>query len=223
MRSRTLASLLAAVAAAGLTACGAPAKPAAPAAGAVPSVVAGDTAAPTGAPGGTSAPAATAVPGGTAAGTTSAAPTGAAQPGTTPRKPAAPAPPAKGVQPAENVVPPGVEGTPEEVPIDGSVEPFCVEHGGAATLRVTTKPRATVTFVAVYAGEKSGAARPFGEGHGGNAQGQADFRGQYMSTWVVAPGAPVGNARALVVVSTGGKQRAVNVPFVVRAIRGCTT
>ena len=117
------------------------------------------------------------------------------------------------------------QATAQELPIEATVTPKCARLGGSVTLRVTTKPQADIAYLAVYHGEKSGAAKPWGEGYGGNHHGKADFRGLWSDTWVVAPTAPQGDGRIVVVVGHGGKQRTIDVPFSVggREADGCGT
>jgi hypothetical protein len=126
---------------------------------------------------------------------------------------------------APGLVDPSYEATPEEIPIDAKVAPACVAPGAKVTLTVKTVPHAQLGFVAVYAGEKSGAARPWGEGYGGNDKGKSDGRGFFTYTWVLAPNTPAGWARVTLVVGTTQKQRAINVPFSVgeREAGGCGT
>jgi hypothetical protein len=85
--------------------------------------------------------------------------------------------------------------------------------------------KAAIAYVAVYKGEKSGAAPPFGEGYGGNDKGEADYRGLWTSSWTVSLTAPTGPARVMVVVGSKGKQRSIDVPFSVggREAGGCGT
>jgi hypothetical protein len=105
--------------------------------------------------------------------------------------------------------------TEAEIPIDAAVTPSCVVVGSTARLDVKTKPKGAVGFVAVYAGEKSGAAPPFGEGYGGNDKGTADGSGKWSSSWTVALNTPPGPAYVLLVVAYSGKQRQIKVPFTV--------
>jgi hypothetical protein len=138
-------------------------------------------------------------PGGTTAPTTTAAP---AQQGT--------APPVA---------------TAEEIPIHAVVSPGCVLAGGTATLRVTSVPKAFLGYVAMYAGEKSGAQPPFGYGYGGNDKGETNADGAWVGTWVVRADAPVGRGRVVIVVAHEGKQREIDVPLSVgaREANGCGT
>ncbi|MDQ1712984.1 MAG: hypothetical protein QOE45_2434 [Frankiaceae bacterium] len=115
--------------------------------------------------------------------------------------------------------------TPQEVPIDAKVTPACVLVGGKATLHVHSVSKAAIAFVAVYAGEKSGAAPPWGEGYGGNEKGTADGKGNWSSSWTVALNAPKGPAHVILVVGSKGKHRQIDVPFSVggREAGGCGT
>ena len=219
MRLRSLAALAALAALAGCGGAATPSARQAPPAeqgrGAVPpSPTASGSAAPGARPGGTGAPGATGAPAGTASGV----------PGTKPGAPGKPqATPTYGT--AHGVVNPKFEGTEQEVPIDAKVTPSCVVPGTVATLTVTTNPKATLAYLAVYQGEKSGAEPPWGEGYGGNDKGESDESGHWQGSWTVRADAPAGWARVLVVVGTNGKQRAVNVPFSVggREAGGCGT
>lgn len=115
--------------------------------------------------------------------------------------------------------------TPEQLPIEASISPTCVPVGGTAKLTVKTVPRAAIAYVAIYANGKSGAEPPWGEGYGGNDRGNADFRGQWSATWVVSLTAPKGDAHVMLVVGSKGKQRSIDVPFSVggREAGGCGT
>lgn len=112
--------------------------------------------------------------------------------------------------------------TEAELPIDASVDPTCVLAGTSMTLTVHTEPKATLAYVAVYHGEKSGAAPPFGYGYGGNDKGQADANGDWHGSWTVTANAPTGSAYVLLVVGSQKyhKQRQVKVPFAVRSATG---
>jgi hypothetical protein len=224
MRLRSLSTVLAALAVAGLAGCGSSSTPGTTAAKGAPKTTAPalrtDTTIPL-------APGSSAKPGTVtgSAGTTvtkpgASKPSAATKPGTKP-KPSA----AATYGDAEGVVPPGAQGSPQEVPIAAKVTPACVARGKLATLTVETTPKSTMTYVAIYNGEKSGAAKPWGDGYGGNDQGIADYQGNATFTWVVGVDAPTGPARVLLVVATGNKQRAINVPFSVseREADGCGT
>ena len=219
MRLRSL--VLAAAVVAGLAGCGGSASPAArPAA---PADQAGGSATPT--PVATGSAGAGTRPGGTAAPGASGAPpsgTASAAPGGKTGRPASP-PPTPTT--AKGVVSPKVEASEDEIPIDAAVTPFCVTPGTTATLTVKTRPNATLVYLAVYKGEKSGAQPPWGEGYGGNDKGETDATGQWQGTWAVRADTPSGKARVLVIVGFNGKQRAINVPFSVggREAGGCGT
>ncbi|HWL37273.1 MAG TPA: hypothetical protein VNQ77_13910 [Frankiaceae bacterium] len=117
------------------------------------------------------------------------------------------------------------QATEKELPIEASISPACVPAGGLATLTVKTLPKTTLAFVAVYNGEKSGAAPPWGEGYGGNDKGEASADGSWTISWTVTPNAPHGPARVILAAGKNGKQRAINVPFSVggREAGGCGT
>lgn len=87
--------------------------------------------------------------------------------------------------------------------------PSCVSPGGRATVRVTTRPEASVVYHAVYSDGQGGSDPPFGASYGGSDQGVADTQGRYVHTWTVAKNAPAGDARVDVsVASTAGLARA---------------
>ena len=88
---------------------------------------------------------------------------------------------------------------------------------------VTTVARGALAYVAVYAGGRSGAAPPLGDGLGGNGSGTADSTGSWTATWDVAVTAPTGPARVTLVVSTRDGTRQIDVPFSVgaREAGGC--
>ncbi|HEU0131967.1 MAG TPA: hypothetical protein VFQ85_13335 [Mycobacteriales bacterium] len=111
--------------------------------------------------------------------------------------------------------PPSYEATPEELPIEAAVLPACVPAGGVAKLTVHTVKKAALAFVAVYAGNKSGAAPPWGQGYGGNDKGTADTNGDWSATWTVAVNTPPGPANVILVAGSKGKQRQITVPFTV--------
>ena len=111
------------------------------------------------------------------------------------RSPATPA--ANGVAPSPSPFP--TPWTPE-IPVQATIEPSCILRGGTATITIVTQPKAGVAYHAVYAGTEGGAPPPYGHGHGGDAGGYTDAQGRYTSTWVVSPTAPVGPARADVIV-----------------------
>jgi hypothetical protein len=96
-----------------------------------------------------------------------------------------------------------------------TVSPSCVPAGGAATVKVHTAANAALAFVAVYAGNKSGAAKPFGYGYGGNTDGYSNDAGQWSSTWTIRADAPRGPAKVTVVVASHQTTKQVDVPFTV--------
>jgi hypothetical protein len=99
--------------------------------------------------------------------------------------------------------------------LKASVSPRCVRAGEVVTVTVLTAPTAAIGYVAVYAGEKSGAAPPFGYGYGGNAAGYSDQSGTWTQTWTVRADAPVGPARTTVVAASHQTNKQVDVPFTV--------
>lgn len=132
--------------------------------------------------------------------TSSAAPSGAASPS---------------ASPSRHIEPQVPQASESELPIKAHMEPACVAPAGTARLVVHTLPKAGIAYVAVYNGNKSGAAKPWGDGYGGNDKGIADSSGDWSSTWVVAPTTPKGPAYVLLVVGLKGKQRQIEVPFAV--------
>jgi hypothetical protein len=95
------------------------------------------------------------------------------------------------------------------------VTPTCVRAGGTATLTVATAPGAAIAYVAVYAGDKSGAEPPFGYGYGGNAGGYTDQSGGWTQTWTVRPDAPLGPAKVTVGAGSHQTNKQVDAPFTV--------
>ena len=213
---RRLPGLVAATAlAVGATACGSSTPKAAPSAPPSSSGSGAPSATPTNAPGKAPGSTPTAQPPATQ-GADKSVPSSAS---------AKPAAPSASATPYRPPIDPAHQATEAELPIKATVTPNCVPIGGQLTLRVETKPKADIAYLAVYHGEKSGAAKPWGEGHGGNSHGKADFRGLWSDTWTVAPTAPKGDGRVIVVVGSEGKQRTIDVPFSVgeREVGGCGT
>lgn len=100
--------------------------------------------------------------------------------------------------------------------VTAQVEPTCVPAGSTATVRVQTTENAALAYVAVYHGEKSGAAPPFGYGYGGNADGYSSMQdGHWSDTWTIRADAPRGTARVTVVVASHQTSKQVDVPFTV--------
>jgi hypothetical protein len=91
----------------------------------------------------------------------------------------------------------------------------CVAAGGTATVTVHTAADAALAYVAVYAGDKSGAPKPFGHGYGGNANGYSNDSGQWASTWTIRADAPRGPAKVTVVAASHQTTKQVDVPFTV--------
>jgi hypothetical protein len=90
----------------------------------------------------------------------------------------------------------------DDIAVSATVSPTCARRGDTMTIDVSTLGGAGVAYNAMYAGEESGAAPPYGNGHGGNNGGSADQRGHWTDTWVVGASAPEGAARVEVVVGT---------------------
>lgn len=109
------------------------------------------------------------------------------------------------------------------MPVEATITPSCVLRGGSATITVQTEPRIAVSYHAVYAGTKGGAAPPYGYGYGGNDKGFSDDQGRFTSTWVVRGDAPIGPARADVVVGKGGEGFGYDDPpfYVASSSAGC--
>jgi hypothetical protein len=100
--------------------------------------------------------------------------------------------------------------------IHATVAPTCVQAGSAAHLTVHTAPNAAVAYVAMYAGNKSGAVPPFGDGYGGNSEGYSSRTdGVWTDTWTVRADAPRGPAHVTVVVASHQTTKQVDVPFTV--------
>ena len=110
-----------------------------------------------------------------------------------------------------------------KVPVDAIIAPSCVVRGEEASIRIRTRPRAAVAYHAVYSGTKGGAPPPYGSGYGGNDSGMADEEdGVYTDSWTVRADAPVGPARADVVVGYGDSFGYDDPGFYVAASRsGC--
>lgn len=108
---------------------------------------------------------------------------------------------------------------PDDLPVaTASLEPACVAPGQSLTLTVNTgKPYAGLVYLAWYAGGKTGAPPPWGDGFGGNSGGPSDAAGLYSDTWVVRADAPVGKGRVdvTVVYDSDGSERELQLPFVV--------
>jgi hypothetical protein len=111
--------------------------------------------------------------------------------------------------------------TATQIPIGGSVEPSCVSPGGVASISVRTRPQASVVYDTHYAGGKTGGKPPFGDGLGGNNGGMASEGGDYTDSWVISPQAPLGPARAWVIVGSRGQKNQKYLPFTVAAAGSC--
>ena len=110
----------------------------------------------------------------------------------------------------------GLRGTDPYVwKLRASVSPTCVKAGGTATVTVRTAANAALAYVAVYAGEKSGAPKPFGYGYGGNDDGFANDAGTWANTFQIHADAPRGPARVTVVAGSHQSRKQVDVPFTV--------
>jgi hypothetical protein len=204
---RTVLPFVAAVAVALTAACGSSSKSpqAAPtgAAGASSSATPGAGAK----PGASTSPGAPGSPGATAPAQGGESP---GAPGVVPSGSASPTPVA---YTTDGTVHPSHQATEKEIPIEAAVVPACVVPGTTARLNVTTVPRAAIAYLAVYHGEKSGAAPPWGEGYGGNDKGESNNEGKWTSSWAVSLTTPSGPARVILVVGAKGKQRKIEVPF----------
>jgi hypothetical protein len=123
-----------------------------------------------------------------------------------------------GQQPASQTRPrSGLRGdAPYVWSIHATVTPTCVRAGGTARLDVRTAANAAVAYVAMYAGDKSGATPPFGQGYGGNSDGYtSDPGGRWSDTWTIRADAPRGHAHVIVVVASHQTTQRVDVPFTV--------
>jgi hypothetical protein len=92
-----------------------------------------------------------------------------------------------------------------DVPVEGTLSPTCVRRGGTVTLKVHTRPKAAVAYVAVYSDSGNGAPKPFGNGYGGNDKGFSTPDGDYVSAFTVSFDAPSGPARVDVIVGWENK------------------
>lgn len=112
--------------------------------------------------------------------------------------------------------------TPSAPPlkVEATLAEDCVHRGDQMTILVETPPRAAVGFLAFYAGGETGAAPPYGQGHGGNDGGLAGEDGTYAATWTVAPSAPLGRGHVHVNVAHNGQQAAADLAFEVAPIIG---
>ena len=112
---------------------------------------------------------------------------------------------------------PGQRGTSPYIwSVTAHVTPTCVVAGRTARVTVRTARNAALAYVAVYHGEKSGAAPPFGYGYGGNSDGYSSPQdGTWGDTWTVRADAPTGKARVTVVVAWHQTSKQVDVPFTV--------
>lgn len=104
--------------------------------------------------------------------------------------------------------------------VEAVISPACVLRGGIATITVRTVSQAAIAYHAIYAGTHGGAPPPYGSGYGGNASGFADKKGRWSSSWTVRADAPVGPARADVVVSDGQAWGYDDPPFTVAGPSG---
>lgn len=90
---------------------------------------------------------------------------------------------------AENLAKPGPKGQLELVV---TLKESCVKPGGTQSITITTTPGSAVGYDSVYWDGKRGGM----EGHyGGNSGGKVDDSGTWKDTWVIAPGAPVGQVQ----------------------------
>lgn len=105
----------------------------------------------------------------------------------------------------------GPEPRPLDIPYPSKVKvlvqttPRCVSPGETVEIDVITQAGAPLAYQAVYAGNKSGAEPPFGEGYGGNDDGFASDDGTFSDRWLVRLDAPRGAARVDVVVGWEGE------------------
>ena len=100
--------------------------------------------------------------------------------------------------------------------LHAQVTPQCVVAGQTARVTVQTAYNAALAYVAVYAGNKSGAAPPFGYGYGGNSDGYSSRQdGTWADTWTIRADAPRGTAHVTVVAASHQTSKRVDVPFTV--------
>lgn len=109
---------------------------------------------------------------------------------------------------------------PSELEVEVAVAPVCVAPGNVVEIDVITQPGAPLAYQAVYAGSKSGAEPPLGEGYGGNDKGFASDDGTFSHRWVVRPDAPVGPARVDVIAGWQGDFGYGDARFAVADSRG---
>lgn len=91
----------------------------------------------------------------------------------------------------------------ENLVIEASLEPSCVEPGGTVTLTVDTAPRTGVLYLAKYSDGSSGANEPIGAGYGGNGGGYADESGFFQESWTVSDDAPPGPGHMILASASG--------------------
>jgi len=95
--------------------------------------------------------------------------------------------------------------TSPDVPVSATLSTTCFRRGGLVTLRVHTRPKASVGYIAMYSDNGSGAPKPTGKGYGGNASGLTTEGGDYVSTFTVSADAPPGPGRVDVFVGWDSK------------------
>lgn len=89
---------------------------------------------------------------------------------------------------------------PSSAPMTVRLASDCVTPGGTQRVVVDTLPEAHVAYDNLYADGRDGSA------HGGvDGQARSDARGHFEASWVVSPGAPLGDVRLDIGVSGGGR------------------
>jgi hypothetical protein len=96
--------------------------------------------------------------------------------------------------------PPLPSGLPSSAPLTVRLGAACVVPGGEQRLVVQTVAEAFVAFDNLYADGRDGQV------HGGaNGRARSDARGRYVTSWRVAPDAPLGRVRLDVGVAAHGR------------------
>lgn len=94
-------------------------------------------------------------------------------------------------------------GEHEDLVVEATLDPSCVEPGGSVTLTVDTAPRTGVLYLAKYSDGNSGADEPIGADYGGNGGGYADESGSFEESWTVSEDAPPGPGHIVLATVSG--------------------
>jgi len=86
------------------------------------------------------------------------------------------------------------------VPVDAHLNPTCFRPGSLVTLKVHTRPKAGIAYIANYSDNGNGAPKPTGSGYGGNDKGFSNDNGDFTSAFYVSHDAPAGPGRVDVIV-----------------------